>query len=452
VTRRLPLADPHRGAPVDVRFEGHAVRGFAGESVAAALFASGSRVLSRSLKYHRPRTFFCMEGHCGGCLVRVDGVPNVRSCVAPCAPGTEIEGQNAYPSPEIDLLGAVDFLFPRGMDHHTLMTGSSILNNLASKVVRQLSGLGKLPSKVATDLPPVRVMRVDVCVIGGGPAGLAAATAAAERGARTLLIDDQLRLGGSMLADPRTGIMAADAAVAHAHKAGVTALTSSTAIAYFPEDDGGVLAVATPTGLVRAQARRWVWATGGYSTNLLFHDNDRPGVMAARGVGRLLVQHGVLAGDRVAVIIGPGMKEYADVLTSALRSAGAEVTEVHEDDVERARGRSWITAVECRSRRRIDCDVVAVAALPSPASEGPRQQGCHTVLDPSRGGFCVIVDRDGHTNAPGVLACGDVCGYRGPVASARNGAMVGAIAADEARDAANDSWPGDARVPHEEGP
>jgi sarcosine oxidase subunit alpha len=442
VTRRLPIADAQRGASVDVRFEGHAVRGYAGESVAAALFASGARVLSRSLKYHRPRTFFCMEGHCGGCLVRIDGVPNIRSCLAPCAAGTEIEGQNAYPSPELDLLGAVDFLFPRGMDHHTLMTGSSILNNLASKVVRQLSGLGKLPSKVATELPAVRTLRVDVCVIGGGPAGLAAAAAAAKTGVSTLLVDDQLRLGGSMLADPRAGVAAADKAANAAMMAGVTALTGSTAIAYFPEDDRGVLAIATPTGLVRAQAKRWVWATGGYATNLLFPDNDRPGVMAARGIGRLLVQHGVLAGDRVCVIVGPGMNDYADALASALRTAGAEVTQVVDEDVERARGRSWVTAIECRSRRRVDCDVVAVAALPAPASEGPRQMGCQTVLDPGKGGFRLIVDRDGHTSAPGVLGCGDVTGFAGIAAAAKAGAHVGTIAAEESREASSDSWPG----------
>jgi sarcosine oxidase subunit alpha len=434
VTKRLPQSDAQRGAALDLRFEGHAVRGFAGESVAAALFASGTRVLSRSLKYHRPRTFFCMEGHCGGCLVRADGVPNIRSCVTPCAPGAEIEGQNAYPSPELDLFGAVDFLFPRGMDHHTLMTGSSILNNLASKVVRQLSGLGKLPSTVATDLPPVRTMKIDVCVIGGGPAGLAAATASAKVGAKTILIDDQLKLGGSMLADPRFGVSIAEGTAKAALGAGVTALTNSTAIAYFPEDDGGLLAVATPDGLVRVQAKRWVWATGGYSTNLLFHDNDRPGVMAARAVGRLLVQHAVLAGERVALIVGPGMNEYADALATALRNSGAEVTLAPHDDVERARGRSWVTAVECGSRRRIDCDVVAVAALPAPASEGARQQGCQVVLDPARGGFRVLVDRDGHASAPGVLACGDVCGYAGPSAAARSGAQVGALAAEEARE------------------
>ena len=435
MTRRLPCDDAQRGAAVDLVLDGHTVRGFTGESVATALFASGTRVLSRSLKYHRPRTFFCLEGHCGGCLVRIDGVPNLRSCVTPCAAGTEVEGQNAYPSPDLDLFGAVDFLFPRGMDHHTLATGSSILNNLASKVVRQLSGLGRLPAAASPALP-VAVERVDVAVLGGGPAGLAAATSAARAGARTLLVDDQLRLGGSLLADPRLGPREADKRAAAATGAGVRALTASTAIAYFPEDDGGLLAVATPAGLVRVFASRWVWATGGYSTNLLFADNDRPGVLAARAVGRLLVQHAVLAGDRVCVIVGPGMQGYADALGGALKTAGAEVALVPAADVEGARGRSWVTAVEVGGRKRIDCDVVAVAALPAPASEGPRQQGCQTVLDPGRGGFRVVIDRDGHTTAPGVLACGDVCGYVGPQAATAAGGRVGEIAAEEALEGA----------------
>src|SRR6185436_5235060 len=181
-----------RGEAVEIRIADTTVRAFADESIAAAALASGTRVLSRSLKYHRPRTFFCLEGHCSGCLVRLSGVPNMRACQAPCTPGAEVQGQNAFPSAEVDLLGAVDFLFSRGMDHHTLMTGSSVLNKLANKVVRQLSGLGKLPDRPASDLPAVAKRTVDVCVIGGGPAGLAAATATATAGRSTILIDDQL--------------------------------------------------------------------------------------------------------------------------------------------------------------------------------------------------------------------------------------------------------------------
>jgi sarcosine oxidase subunit alpha len=436
VARRLPSTDLLRGAPVEFSVDGKPVRGFDRETVAAAAFASGFKVMSRSLKYHRPRTFFCLEGHCAGCLVRIDGVPNVRACLTACANQVAVEGQNAYPSAEIDLLGAVDFLFPRGMDHHTLMTGSSILNQLASKVVRQLSGLGRLPSSEVAELPVVEIAAVDVCVIGGGPAGLAAATAAARAGARTLLIDDQVDLGGSLLSDPRHGAAEVARLVAALHAAGVVVHRRSTAIAYFPEDEGGVLAVATPDRLVHVRALQWVWATGGYAVNLPFADNDRPGVLAARAVGRLLVQHAVLAGDRIAVVEGEGAEDYAAALTAALGIAGAEVTRVPSEEVERARGRGWVSSIELTSRRRVECDVVAVAALPAPASEGPRQHGCAVRLEPQRGGFVVIVDDHGRTSATGVWACGDVCGFAGPVRAAAAGSVVGESAAAAAREGA----------------
>src|SRR5262249_24804083 len=153
VARRLPLSDHARGSEVEIQIADTTVRAYERESIAAAALASGTRVLSRSLKYHRPRTFFCLEGHCSGCLVRLGGVPNLRACQTPCTPGAMAVGQNAFPSAEVDLLGAVDFLFARGLDHHTLMTGSSMLNMLANKVVRQLSGLGKLPDRVAGQPP-----------------------------------------------------------------------------------------------------------------------------------------------------------------------------------------------------------------------------------------------------------------------------------------------------------
>lgn len=414
-----------RGDAIEVRIADSAVRAFADESIAAAALASGARVLSRSLKYHRPRTFFCLEGHCSGCLVRLGGVPNMRACQAPCAPDTEVHGQNAFPSAEVDLLGAVDFLFSRGMDHHTLMTGSSVLNRLANKVVRQLSGLGKLPDRAPHELPEVHRYDVDVCVIGGGPAGLAAAREIARAGRRVVLVDDQMRPGGSLRADPRTGRAAAEAAWRTVVDAGAAVLPRSTAIGYYPEDDGGVLAVAAPDRLYRVYARAWLWATGGYAVNLPFPDNDRPGVIAARAVGRLLVDHGILGGDKICVIEVPEVGADAAALAAALTAAGADVTRVRLADVKGVRGRGWATAVDA-ARARVDCDLVAVAAIPSPASEGARQQGCRVELDPPAGGFRIVVDADGRTSTPGVWACGDVCGYLGPAAAAADGARVGA--------------------------
>jgi sarcosine oxidase subunit alpha len=424
MARRLPGHDAVRGDAIEVRISDASVRAFPDESIAAAAIASGTRVLARSLKYHRPRTFFCFEGHCSGCLVRLSGVPNLRACQTPCSAGAEVSGQNAFPSAEVDLLGAVDFLFSRGMDHHTLMTGSSVLNKLANKVVRQLSGLGKLPDHAATELPEVAVRNVDVCVIGGGPAGLAAAAVTARAGRRVILIDDQLRPGGSLRTDPRTGRQAAEFGWSEALAAGVEVLTRSTAIGYFPEDASGVLAVSAPERLYRIHATSWIWATGGYPVNLPFPDNDRPGVLAARAVGRLLVDHGILGGDKVCIVEVPEVAADATALASALYESGAEVVRVALANATGTRGRSWVSALDTPSGK-VECDLVAVAGIPAPASEGPRQQGCRVLLDPAAGGFRVVVDEYGRTTAPGVWACGDVTGYLGPTVASAVGARVG---------------------------
>src|SRR5205085_5681101 len=143
-SRDLPPANP-RGAPITIDFEGRAIRAFEGEPVAVALHAAGIKVLGRSSKYHRPRGLFCLEGHCASCYLRIDGRPNRRACMTPARADLRCERQNAFPSAHVDLLHAADWLFPEGMDHHTMMTGSRVGNRLFLKLVRQMGGSGTLP-------------------------------------------------------------------------------------------------------------------------------------------------------------------------------------------------------------------------------------------------------------------------------------------------------------------
>jgi len=82
------------GRKVGFTFEGRKLYGFEGEPVAAALMASGIRVLRRTRLRGEPRGVFCAIGLCTDCMVVVNGVPNVRTCVTPLEAGMEIRIQN----------------------------------------------------------------------------------------------------------------------------------------------------------------------------------------------------------------------------------------------------------------------------------------------------------------------------------------------------------------------
>jgi sarcosine oxidase subunit alpha len=425
-----------RGLPVTIDFEGEPVAAFAGEPVAVALHAAGIQTLARSPKYHRPRGFFCLDGHCAACLLRIDGRPNQRACLTPARADLRCARQNAFPSADVDLLAAADWLFPEGMDHHTMMTGSHTGNVLFLKLVREMGGAGTLPDAPATTRLAAIDETLDACVIGGGPAGLAAARAIAETtpGARVALYDEQAVPGGSLLCEAGGRARAAEMAAA-AEGAGAKLVSHATAIGFYPEDEApgggrGLLAVVAGGRLVRVRARRYLYATGAYDQNLPFADNDRPGVIAARACGRLAFHWGVRpVAEKGKVIILDGAPTAAP-LERALNAAGVATTRVDlaRETVVAARGTKRVRGLALTSPegdRKIDGDLVAVATLPSPASELPRQHGAAVAFDAARGGFAAVIDERGATTAADVFASGDVTGYIGPTAAAHAGARAG---------------------------
>ncbi len=88
-----PILTFEKGPKVKFIFDGKEMEGFEGEPVAAALHAAGVRVLSHSQIHNRPRGFWCAIGNCSSCNMRIDGVPNVRSCVEPLKEGMTVETQ-----------------------------------------------------------------------------------------------------------------------------------------------------------------------------------------------------------------------------------------------------------------------------------------------------------------------------------------------------------------------
>jgi aerobic-type carbon monoxide dehydrogenase small subunit (CoxS/CutS family) len=74
-------------------YNGEVMYGQVGDSIAAALHASGIKVLSKSIHLERPRGFYCAIGNCSSCHMTVDGIPNVKTCITELLPGMRVEFQ-----------------------------------------------------------------------------------------------------------------------------------------------------------------------------------------------------------------------------------------------------------------------------------------------------------------------------------------------------------------------
>lgn len=82
-----------RGARVRIVVDGQPVDAFEGESVAAALFATGRRTFRHTDRDGAPRSYYCGMGVCHDCLVRVDGMSYVRACMTPVRDGMRVDRQ-----------------------------------------------------------------------------------------------------------------------------------------------------------------------------------------------------------------------------------------------------------------------------------------------------------------------------------------------------------------------
>ncbi|WP_419993140.1 NAD(P)/FAD-dependent oxidoreductase [Streptomyces boninensis] len=314
-----------------------------------------------------------------------------------------------------------------------------------------------------------------VVVIGGGPAGMAAARAAAQAGAEVLLVDSGAALGGqyhrqnSLSGGERFTL---PVGVEHLAESEVWALESvpggqrvhvRTGPADSPERAGRT--VDTPA---------LVLATGAYDRALPFPGWELPGVFTAGAAQALAKGQGIAVGDRVLLAgTGPFLLPVAE----SLAGVGAEVTEVLEagDPVtgwlaapagvvaggrgraaELARyaallGRARIpyrrrsTVIEAHgterveaatvarldagwrvvpgSERRVPVDAVCVGFGFTPQLELAVGVGCELV-----GGF-VAVDIAQATSTPGVFAAGELTGIGGAELAAAEGEIAGTAAA-----------------------
>lgn len=400
-----PVLTFRRGREVTIYFEDEPLKAYEGEALAAALYAAGHKILRYSPKHGRPRSVFCMIGKCGSCIVEVDGIA-VRACQEPVREGMRVRRVRGHP------------------------------------VLKAVSSGSK----------PVEDVEVEALIVGGGPAGLAAAEVLGRHGVNTVIVDDSHKLGGQLIKQTHRFFGSKELfaglrgfQIVEKYEKRITSLSSvrvllrTTAVGVFKE---GVFAVGEDRNYV-IRAKTYLVATGAVENYLPFENNDLPGVMGAGAAQTLMNVWGVLPGRR-PLIIGAG--NVGLIVAYQLLQAGARpaaIVEaaprvggwfVHAAKVRRygvpiyvrhtiiaAHGDGEVeaaTIAEVDERWRpvpgtektIDCDAILLAVGLTPNVDLLRQFGAKTKYVPELGGLTALRTRYLETTVPGVFVAGDVAG------------------------------------------
>ncbi len=308
-------------------FDGKTIDALVGDTVASALLANGVHLVGRSFKYHRPRGILSAGPEEPNALIDVSRdaarrQPNVRAPVQEVFDGMKVESQNRFPSLAFDIGGINNLLSPffaAGFYYKTFMWPKAAWEKVYEPFIRKAAGLGVSPTEEDPDHYANRYAHCDVLVAGAGVAGLSAALAAAEAGARVILVDEQPEVGGalhydmSVKIDGQNGYDWAQATAAKLKAMeNVTVLTRTTAFGYYNHNFVGLVERVTDhlpkpdkklprERLWQVRAKRVIIATGSIERHMVFANNDRPGIMLASAARTYLNHFGVAVGRKVGV-------------------------------------------------------------------------------------------------------------------------------------------------------
>ncbi|MEL6794979.1 MAG: 2Fe-2S iron-sulfur cluster-binding protein, partial [Pseudomonadota bacterium] len=205
-----------RSKPVSYQFNGKRMTGFAGDTLASALLGGGQALMGRSFKYHRPRGLVAAGVEEPNALMTTGtgakAEPNQRATMVELREGLTAKSQNHWPSLDYDI-GAVNAavasvapVFSAGFYYKTFLFPRIAWKHVYEPVIRQSAGLGPAPTEQDPDTYEHYYHYTDVLVVGGGMAGLAAAKAAGDAGAKVVLVEQTGHLGGRLLAETDTQI------------------------------------------------------------------------------------------------------------------------------------------------------------------------------------------------------------------------------------------------------
>lgn len=318
----------------------------------------------------------------------------------------------------------------------------------------------------------------EVVVIGGGPAGLAAAIEAGKRGAQVLLIDSNRTAGGQLFkqihkffgsGEHRAGIRGIDigsALLKEAEKAGVEVMLNSSVIGLFEP-----MTVAVEVGMDNQEkvtevieAEQIVIACGASENAVRFKGWTIPGVMGAGAAQTMINVNRVLPGERILMI---GSGNVGLIVTYQLLQAGADVLAlveaapdiggyaVHASKISRA-GVPILTrhtVFEAQGRERVEkaivgklddkwhpilgteqifeVDTICIAAGLKPLIELSMMYGCKSMFAPGLGGWTVIHNEKMETTKPDIYVAGDAGGVEEANTALEEGRLAGVSIAEK---------------------
>ena len=289
-------------------------------------------------------------------------------------------------------------------------------------------------------------------IIGGGPAGLAAAVEAARAGASVLVIDENRRPGGQLFKQIHKffgskvhnagtrGIEIAANLLKETEELGVEVWLNSAAIGIFEDKK---VAVRREGGTVIVQAQQLLICTGGAENALQFPGWTLPGVMGAGAAQTMINVNRVLPGERILVI---GSGNVGVIVAYQLLQAGANVVGIVEamprigaygvhaakirragvpfylgHTIARAEGTEKVEAAVIAqlddkmqqipgTEKRLRVDTVAVAAGLRPLTELSMMSGIKHDFIPALGGWMPLHDENMNSSVEGIYVAGDTAG------------------------------------------
>ena len=296
-----------RNKSLEFTFEQRRYQGFVGDTIASALAANGVTTISRSFKYHRPRGIMSLAASEANTLVEVNGIPNVYAEKHILEDGDCVRGQNYIGSLIFDWgawIGPFGRFLTVGFYYRAFFRPKGAWR-FWEPIIRRIAGLGRADITAPHGYYDKAYLFCELAVVGGGPAGLCAAIAAAEQGREVIIIDDNPTLGGAL------NFARFDAAGLRAnqeHKTlvsrvaalqNVTVLTAASCEGLFADN---WLSIVQGNRLYKLRTSRVVIATGALEQPIVFRNNDLPGIMYGSAAQRLIKLYGVRPGERAVVL------------------------------------------------------------------------------------------------------------------------------------------------------